>query len=155
MFRREVVTRVCPTSVPIEEDPVTRLTDRARQQITATVSADWPALAALYAPDATYTDPDGTITGSDQVVDRLRGQVDAMPGCTALVRHAHADVPDDAADAGTVVLEWTLTAPAGTHTPVTLDVATVYEFRNARIAAERNYWDNAHLAAQLGVGTEA
>jgi ketosteroid isomerase-like protein len=134
---------------------MTRLTDRARQQITAAVSADWPALAALYAPDATYTDPDGALTGSDQVIERLRGQVDAMPGCSAHVRHAHADAPDDAAVTGTVVLEWTLTAPVGTQTPVTLDVVTVYEFRDALIAAERNYWDNAHLAAQLGVGIEA
>ena len=134
---------------------MTRLTDRARRQITATLAADWPALAALYAPDATYTDPDGTIAGSDQVVARLRGQVDAMPGCTALVRQAHADVPADQDGSGTVVLEWTLTAPMGTQTPVTLDVTTVYEFRNALIAAERNYWDNAHLAAQLGVGADA
>jgi ketosteroid isomerase-like protein len=134
---------------------MTRLTDRARQQITAAIAADWPALAALYAPDAVYTDPDGTLAGSDQVVERLRGQVEAMPGCAALVRRAYADVPDDVAGSGTVVLEWTLTAPVGTDTPVTLEVATVYEFRNALITAERNYWDNAHLAAQLGVGMDA
>ena len=53
------------------------------------------------------------------------------------------------------MLEWTLTAPVGTDTPVTLDVATVYEFRDSLIAAERNYWDNASLAAQLGIGVDA
>ena len=134
---------------------MTRLTDRARQQMSTTLAADWPALEALYAPDAVYTDPDGTRTGSGQVVQRLRDQVEAMPGCDARVRHAHADVPDDAAGSGTVVLEWTLTAPVGTSTPVTLDVVTVYEFRDDLIAAERNYWDNARLAAQLGIGIEA
>lgn len=132
-----------------------RLTDLARHQISTTVAGDWQVLAALYAPDASYTDPDGDLTGSDQVVERLRGQVDAMPGCSALVRHAHADVTDDAGGSGTVVLEWTLSVPAGTPTPATLDVVTVYEFRDALIAAERNYWDNAHLAAQLGAGTDA
>ena len=134
---------------------MTRLTDRARQQITTTVAADWSALAALYAPDATYTDPDGTITGSDLIVERLRGQVDPMPGCCALVRHSHAGAADDAATSGTVVLEWTLTAPVETHAPVELDVVTVYEFRNDLITAERNYWDNANLGAQLGVGIDA
>jgi ketosteroid isomerase-like protein len=150
MFCRDLMTRV-GVPKPIEEVPVTRLIDRARQQITTTIAGDWQALAALYAPDASYTDPDGALTGSDQVIERLRGQVDAMPGCSALVRHAHADVTDGAGGSGTVVLEWTLSAPAGTPTPVTLDVVTVYEFRDALIAAERNYWDNAHLAAQLGV----
>ena len=141
--------------IPIEEDPVTRLTDRARQQISSAVAADWPALIALYAPDASYTDPDVTLTGSDQVVERLRGQVDAMPGCTAVVRHLNADVADEAGGSGTVILEWTLTAPIGADTPVRLDVATVYEFRDGLITAERNYWDNVHLMAQLGVDVEA
>lgn len=144
---------------PFPEDPMTPLAERARRQISLAIAADWPALAALYHPDAGYSDPDLTLTGPAQIVDRLRGQVESMPGCGAVVSHAHTDgghAPDDgtvgpADTTGTVVLEWTLSASTGADPDVTLDIVTVYEFRDGLISAERNYWDNAHLAAQLGL----
>lgn len=134
---------------------MTPLAERARRQINLAIAADWPALAALYQPDAAYSDPDLTLTGRDEIVDRLRGQAEAMPGYGAVVRHTHTGgghAPDDGtAGGGSVVLEWTLSAPTGADPDVTLDVVTVYEFRGGLIAAERNYWDNAHLASQLGL----
>jgi ketosteroid isomerase-like protein len=138
---------------------MTSLAARARRQIDFAIAADWPALAALYHPDAVYRDPDLTLTGRDDIVDRLRGQVEAMPGCSAAVSHTHTDsghAPDDeTAGSGTVVLEWTLSAPTDADTHLRLDIVTVYEFRDGLIAAERNYWDNAALAAQLGLRAHA
>jgi steroid delta-isomerase-like uncharacterized protein len=122
---------------------VNPLRERALLQIRSATDADWAALSELYAEDVAYRDPDVTLTGRDRVVDRLRGQVDAMPGCTATVHRAFDD--QDA-----VVLEWTLLAPTGDDTPIRLDVVTAYEFRDGLISAERNYWDNAGLLAQLG-----
>jgi ketosteroid isomerase-like protein len=134
---------------------MTPLAARARRQISLAIADDWPALAALYHPDAGYRDPDVTLTGRDDIVERLRGQVEAMPGCGAAVSHTHtADghAPDDGtAGSGTVVVEWTLSAPTGADTGLTLDIVTVYEFRDGLIAAERNYWDHAHLASQLSM----
>ena len=34
--------------------------------------------------------------------------------------------------------------------PVSFDIVTAYDFLGDRIVAERNYWDNAALQAQLG-----
>jgi len=137
------------------EGPMTPLAEHARRQIDFAIAADWPALAAVYHPDAGYRDPDLTLSGRDEIVDRLRGQVEAMPGCGAAVSYTHTDsghAPDDGtAGSGTVVLEWTLSAPTGADTHVTLDIVTVYEFRDGLITAERNYWDNSALASQLGL----
>ena len=105
----------------------------ALTQLSAVFAEDWEHLESLYDPDVRYLDPDGEIIGRAAVTDRMRSLVAALPESTYSVRHC-----TPGADA--VVVEWTLDG-AG----LALDVATVYETRDGRIAAERNYWDNAAL----------
>jgi ketosteroid isomerase-like protein len=112
---------------------MTTTEDIARTQLSAVFAADWDLLESLYDPDVRYLDPDGELIGRSAVTDRLRGLVAALPESVYSIRHQiggqHA-----------VVVEWTL-AGGG----LVLDVATVYETRDGRITAERNYWDNAAL----------
>lgn len=119
--------------------------DIAISQLATVHAADWPALERLYAPDVRYRDPDGDLDGSAAVIDKLRAQTDGLPGWTYDVRRTFSDGGDGA------VVEWTLTLPAETGTPLHLDVMTAYDVRDGRIVAERNYWDNVSLLTQLGL----
>lgn len=108
----------------------------ARAQLAAVFAQDWSYLGLLYADDVRYLDPDGVLVGQQAVTARARALAEALPDCSYDVRRC---TPDGDA----VVVEWVLT---GDGTPI-LDVATAYEVRDGRIVAERNYWDNAVLAA--------
>ena len=116
--------------------------DLARKQIRAAFAADWPALERLYADDVQYRDPDTRLSSRAAVLDHLRGQVDAFAGFDHTIRHTYSDSADGA------VVEWNMSGEAeGKH--VSLDIVTAYGFLGDRIVAERNYWDNAALQAQL------
>lgn len=117
--------------------------DLARQQIEAAFAADWPALERLYADDVAYRDPDTRLSSRTAVLDRLRAQVSAFAGFGYTILHAYGD------SAGGAVVEWSMSGDFAGK-PVSLDIVTAYDFRGGRIVAERNYWDNAALAAQLG-----
>jgi steroid delta-isomerase-like uncharacterized protein len=120
-------------------DPHTEL---ALTQIATAFAADWTQLQRLYAEDVRYSDPDGELSGRDAVLQRLREQVEALPGSGYRIRHTYSD-------GGTgVVVEWTLSGDEGM--PIELAIATVYDFLDDRIVSERNYWDNAALLGQLG-----
>jgi ketosteroid isomerase-like protein len=118
-----------------QEELVSTTQEIALTQLSAVFAEDWDHLEALYDPEVHYLDPDGEIIGRSAVTDRMRALVAALPNCTHSVRHC---TPSE----DTVVVEWTLTGDG-----VRLDVATAYETRNGQILAERNYWDNAALAA--------
>lgn len=108
----------------------------AHAQLEAVFAQDWARLEALYDPDVHYLDPDGEMIGRTAVTDRVKALAAALPGCTFRIRHCTAS--DDAA-----VVEWTLSGEG-----IGLEVATVYEGKDGRITAERNYWDSAALAGE-------
>ena len=117
--------------------------DLARKQIGAAFAADWPALERLYADEIQYRDPDTRLSSRAAVLDHLRGQVDAFAGFDYTIRRTYSDSADGA------VVEWNMSGEAAGK-PVSLDIVTAYDFLGDRIVAERNYWDNAALQAQLG-----
>ena len=117
--------------------------DLARKQIGAAFAADWPALERLYANEVQYRDPDTRLSSRAAVLDHLRGQVDAFAGFDYTIRRTYRDSADGA------VVEWNMSGEAAGK-PVSLDIVTAYDFLGDRIVAERNYWDNAALQAQLG-----
>jgi predicted ester cyclase len=117
--------------------------DLARKQIGAAFAADWPALERLYADEVQYRDPDTRLSSRAAVLGHLRGQVDAFAGFDYTIRRTYSDSADGA------VVEWNMSGEAAGK-PVSLDIVTAYDFLGDRIVAERNYWDNAALQAQLG-----
>lgn len=113
----------------------------ARAQLAAVFAQDWGYVGLLYGDDVRYLDPDGELTGRSAVTARLQELSDALSDCSYAVLRCtpHED---------TVFVEWVLTADGN---PI-LSVATAYEVRDGRIVAERNYWDNAALAAPAADG---
>ena len=128
------------------------------RQITTAFSGDWEKLRTLYAEDVRYLDPDGEITGVEQVVEHLQEQMVPFPDGGDVKIHKIYE----SGDAG--IAEWSATMrntgplrlPDGSELPatdreVTLQVATIYDIADGVITCERNYWDNAALFAQLGL----
>jgi ketosteroid isomerase-like protein len=117
--------------------------DLARKQIGAAFAADWPALERLYADEVQYRDPGTRLSSRTAVLDHLRGQVGAFAGFDYTITHTYSD------GAGGAVVEWNMSGEYAGKA-VSLDIVTAYDFAGDRIVAERNYWDNAALQAQLG-----
>jgi len=97
----------------------------------------------------------------DQYLAYLQGFLDAFPDL-------HFDIQETIAQGNYVVINWRATgthtgpmrAPSGDMVPPTnrkgiVDGSTTYEFRDGKIARNRNFWDMVGLLMQLGLMQEA
>jgi len=97
----------------------------------------------------------------DQYLAYLQGFLDAFPDL-------HFDILETIAQGNFVVINWHATgthtgpmrAPSGDMVPPTnrkgmVDGSTTYEFRDGKIARNRNFWDMVGLLMQLGLMQQA
>lgn len=121
---------------------------------------NWDRLAAFYADDIQYRDPDVSLARREDVLLRAQTLEAPFSDVTLTVGSMQCD------DHGAAV-EWVyegknngrLLTPAGTDFPpsgktVILTGMSVFRFRGGKIVAERSYWDNLALYHQLGLVTD-
>ncbi len=126
----------------------------AHRYLDSVNARDWGAMRAVMHPDYTYTAGDGEVRrgGPDVGVAVSQGFIMAMSD-------AHISADRTLLSGTTVILECTGTGTHdgqfGDHPPtgnrVRMPVCIVLEFKEGKIAAEREYMDMAHLLQQLGV----
>ena len=150
-------TAVPAPSAPTAADPPMPAAI-ARRQIEAAVNRDWPALKALYASDVVYADPGGEYRGIDATLKNLERSLEPFGGkIDVTINHLYQG--KDFA-----VVEWNavavndrqFTLADGTKAPATgnevnLNIVTIYDLKDGRIVAERNYYDGLAVYASLGV----
>lgn len=124
-----------------------------REYLSAVPACNFDRMRELLHAEYTLTSADGqTRTGPDAPVETADMYTVAFPDLGIEITHAHA-----AGD--TVVLEY---VAAGTHRgdlmgiaptgrKVRMLVCTVYEIRDGKIYAEREYMDTLNIMQQLGV----
>jgi ketosteroid isomerase-like protein len=123
----------------------------------AVVNHDLEALAAVYAPDAVASSPEGEIRGRDQIIAYLKEYLDAFPDLTWEPLHSH-ESGNTAVDEGFIVGTHTepLTMPNGETVPSTgkkvrfreCDAVTV---EGGLITSHRFYYDQMDVLGQLGL----
>jgi len=127
------------------------------KQISAAFSKNWSELAECYAKDVRYVDPGGELTGVDAVLAHVKEVFDPFPAMSFDVEAIYEG--DGWAIAEGVVSgknTGPLVMPDGSMLPATgrdieVRTAVVFELRDGVITAERNYWDNMAMYAQLGL----
>ena len=127
------------------------------QQVSAAFSQNYAKLTECYAKDVRYVDPDGVWTGVDAVLAHVKEVFVPFPGMSFDVQSIY-DGDGWAIAEGVVTGKNTgpLVMPDGSTLPATgrdVEVRTVvvYQLRDGAITAERNYWDNMAIYAQLGL----
>lgn len=114
--------------------------------MTARRDRDVPALLATFAPDATWwrggaLPVSRTYRGADAIVNELFPALTALfrPGSVTLTTNAVTTTDD------TAVVEWSVTATTLAGNPYNNDYAAIFEVRDGRITAVREYLDTAPL----------
>ena len=127
------------------------------QQISAAFSKNWAKLAACYAKDVRYVDPGGELTGVDAVLAHVKEVFDPFPRMSFDVEAIYegdgwaiAEGVVSGKNTGPLVMPDGSTLPA-TGRDVEVRTVVVFELRDGAITAERNYWDNMAIYAQLGL----
>jgi SnoaL-like domain len=101
---------------------------QAGRPVCSGAAADWSALERLYADDIQYRDPDTRLSSRAQVLEHLRGQVDAFAGFGYTISHTYSDSSDGA------VVEWKMSGDYAGK-PVSLDIVTAYDFLGGHIVS--------------------
>jgi len=130
------------------------------QQISAAFSKNYAKLAEFYEKDVRYVDPDGEWTGVDAVLAHVKETFDPFPGMsfeTVAIYDgdgwAIAEGVVSGRNTGPLPMPDGSTLPA-TERDIKFGTVIVFELRDGVITAERNYWDNMALYAQLGLVPE-
>jgi hypothetical protein len=101
---------------------------------------DGDAMAALYAPDATFEDPVFRLTGSD--IGKM------WIGLTRSAKDFSVQFTVAQAGAGTGVVEWTARYLFGGKRPVVNLIVSEIELRDGLIVCQRDSFDFSRWAAQ-------
>ena len=127
------------------------------QQISAGFSKNYAKLTEFYAKDVRYVDPDGEWTGVDAVLAHMKETFDPFPEMSFETKAIYdgdgwaiAEGVVSGKNTGPLVMPDGSTLPA-TGRDIEFGTVTIYELRDGAITAERNYWDNMAIYAQLGL----
>jgi predicted ester cyclase len=155
---KRLVEQGWSASPPTDLVVVVGVMDTSWHQSPAFFANDYDTVRQLYGPEAVVEVPDaGELKGGDEIVEYMRGLIDAFPD--ARFQSAHAfESGSTAVDEGRFVGTHTgvLRMPDGDEVPATgrrvslrsCDVATV---ENGRITSHRFYFDQLDLMTQLGL----
>jgi uncharacterized protein (TIGR02246 family) len=124
------------------------------QYVAALQRADIEALRESFAPDATWwlrgdLPTSGTWTGPDEILDgflaKMTAQLDTSKPLTQELKHVIAD-------GELAVAEWTSRATTSTGEAYENDYAVVFQVRQGKIIAVREYFDTAYASRVLFSG---
>lgn len=122
----------------------------AEQQVRAAFAGEWDVLRRLYADDVQYVDPDGEFLGVEAALAHLKEQMVPLSDISLEMKRVYSG-DDFAVSEWSASMQYKGDITAGKPTPMTLNVTTIYDIRDGRIASERNYYDVLSTMTQLGV----
>ena len=119
--------------------------------VAALQNGDIATLRTSFAPDATWSlrgdlPVSGTWTGPDAILDGFLAAMIATLDPTAPVGQTVRTI---VADGGTAVAEWTSHARSANGENYENDYAVVFDVRDGKIAAVREYFDTAYAGRVL------
>lgn len=129
------------------------LKEIARQELDAINRRDFDKVRKLLHDDFTFTGTDGQKhEGKESGIAVAEFYMQAFPDM-------HFEIRNMITADNHVIVEYTsegthqgeLMGIAPTHRKGSVPICTIYEFRDGKIYAERQYFDNAHIMQQLGI----